>query len=82
MHEQRSPEPADDDLRIDSAILALMLSDRPPWLWSTAELAREIGDELATIDSLRRLHASGLVHRCGDFVFATRTALAFDALPL
>jgi hypothetical protein len=29
-----------------------------------------------------RLHTVGLVHRCGEFVWATRAALAADAIEL
>jgi hypothetical protein len=41
---------------------------------STAEVSRAIRDEIAAIDSLNRLIASGLAHRDGDFVFPTRAA--------
>lgn len=64
---------ADRDAATDEAILGLLVEDRG--LWSTGEMQRMIGDEIATADSLARLRRGGLVHRCGDFVFATRTAL-------
>lgn len=34
-----------------------------------------IGNEFATADSLARLRRVGLVNQCGDFVFASRSAL-------
>jgi hypothetical protein len=43
-------------------------------------VVREIGDRIAILDSLVRMHGAGLAHLCGDFVLATRAALRFDAL--
>ncbi len=69
-----------DERATDWAVLALLLDpdDRLPW--STDELAREIGDHPAVIDSLKRLHRAGLIHRCGDFAFPTRAARRFEEL--
>ena len=66
--------PAEDEERIDTAVLALLLGDhgRP---WSNDEVALEIGDPIAATDSLARLYGAGLVHRLGGFVFASRSAL-------
>ena len=35
----------------------------------------EIGDSVAAADSVRQHEASGLVHRCGEFAWATRAAM-------
>jgi predicted transcriptional regulator len=69
-----------DERATDWALLALLLDpdDRLPW--STDEIAREIGDHLAVTDALKRLHRSGLIHRCEDFAFPTRTARRFEEL--
>jgi hypothetical protein len=64
---------ADRDAATDEAIIGLLVEDRG--LWSTGEMQRVIGDEIAATDSLARLRRGGLVHQCGDFVFASRTAL-------
>lgn len=64
---------ADRDAAIDEAIIGLLVEDRG--IWSTGEVERMIGDQLAAADSLARLRRGGLVHQCGDFVFASRTAL-------
>jgi hypothetical protein len=74
VHDEPSPSPVEDEDRIDSAVLALLLDDhaRP---WSDDEVAREVGDAIAVADSLARLYGAGLVHRLGGFAFATRTAL-------
>jgi hypothetical protein len=74
MRDKSGLSAADEEERIDTAVLALLLDDhgRP---WSDDEVAREVGDPMATTDSLARLHGAGLIHRLGGFVFATRTAL-------
>ena len=55
----------------EQAVLALLLDEG---LWSTEEVAREIGDPLAATDALASLYGAGLVHRVEGFVFATRPA--------
>lgn len=70
MHDEPSPARADADA--DASVLDLLTA--APALWSTAELAREIGDPITAADAIARLHAVGLAHRLGDFVFATRAA--------
>jgi hypothetical protein len=62
------------------AVLTLLLDPRTPWLWSIEELARELGGELDADDAVASLHAAGLVHRCNEFVFATRAAARFSRL--
>ncbi len=70
------PNPA-----VAEAILGLLIDDQPT-LWSAGELERamrptstaDVGDALAT------LHADGLVHSNGEFVFASRAAHACRAL--
>jgi hypothetical protein len=64
---------ADRDATTDEAIIGLLVEDRG--IWSTGEVERMIGDEIAATDSLARLRRGGLLHQCGDFVFASRTAL-------
>ncbi len=46
------------------------------------EIARELGDHNRTVDGLARLYGSGLIHRMGEFVWATGAALAADAISL
>lgn len=64
---------ADRDAATDEAIIGLLVEDRG--IWSTGEVERMIGSQLAAADGLARLRRGGLVHQCGDFVFASRTAL-------
>lgn len=64
---------ADRDAATDEAIMGLLVEDRG--LWAIGEVERMIGNQLAVADGLARLRRGGLVHQCGDFVFASRTAL-------
>jgi hypothetical protein len=43
--------------------------------WSVRELEQEFGDRVAVGDGLEHLHHAGLVHRCGEFVWATRATM-------
>lgn len=72
MHPQRNPTLPEADDGLDHAVLTLLLDDAP--LWSDDEVAREVGDPVATADALGRLSRAGLVHRHDGFAFATRAA--------
>jgi predicted transcriptional regulator len=81
MHDQPSDRPAlEEDDRNDAAVLHLLLEPDLRAPLSIDELTRQIGDELAVVDALARLHGSGLIHRCDTFVFATEAARRFDQL--
>ena len=68
-----------EDRRTERAIVGLLLDRTAPQPWSAAELVLEIGGEPPiTLDSIDRLQRAGIVHRCGDFVFATRAARELD----
>ena len=78
MHDQ--PTPADQQDSTDSAILGLLFDSPTPW--ATAEVARELGDEVAATDGLAHLVGAGLVHRLDGFVWATRAAVRGQRLAL
>ncbi|MGA7704107.1 MAG: hypothetical protein WB998_04350 [Solirubrobacteraceae bacterium] len=65
--------------RTEGTILTLLLSDGQ-CVWSVEELVVEIGRRLDTTDAVAALNAAGLIHRCGEFVFATRAAIRFDGI--
>jgi hypothetical protein len=65
-------------------VLGLLVCDHPG-LWSLAELDRELksgGKQDAcgchVEDVVADLYAAGLIHRCGEFVSATRAAHAAE----
>jgi hypothetical protein len=67
---QAGSEPA----RSESAVMLMLLEMGHPWPWSMQEITRELGNELLAADAVVGLHAAGLVHRSGEFVFPTRSA--------
>ncbi len=79
MQDERNDTITDDGSPTEQTILMLLLGGRQS-VWSVDELVAEIGRRLDTIDTLDRLTAAGLVHRCGEFAFATRAAIRFDGI--
>ncbi len=86
MHRNPNPAPcagtAEDSF--DEALLGLLVHDHPG-LWSIGELCRSLTSSAQTAasgeietcdteDAIERLHAAGLIHRIGTYVFATRAA--------
>ncbi len=78
--------PGDHEDALDQAVLGLLI-DVHPGLWSLSELDRSLqpssqtpgGTEPSrhiTEDTIERLYAAGLIHRVGQFVFATHAARA------
>jgi hypothetical protein len=82
MQDESTQTVAEREDIVDKAILALVLTPEEQRPWSVHEVELEMGDKLDTIDSLARLRAAGLVHRCGEFVFASRAALIAERLLL
>jgi hypothetical protein len=68
MQDEISRMPADDEERAEKGILSLLLASDSQRPWSIAELERERGEHLGTVDAVASLHAAGLIHRCGEFV--------------
>jgi hypothetical protein len=67
----------------EAAILGLLLDFEAGSIWAVDEIVRQLSaPQLDVIDGLADLQAAGLVHRLGDFVFATRAASSFDRLEL
>jgi hypothetical protein len=61
------------DEELDNLVLGLVL-DPTSWIWSVDEIDRELDDQVEVQDAVARLAAAGLVHRLGEFVFASRSA--------
>ena len=68
-----NPTPGERENMLDGAILGTMIDSHEPRLWSTDEIAREVGEN--PTDSLNRLYGGGLLHRLEGFVWPTRAAL-------
>lgn len=78
--------PAEEDARIEAAILRWLLALHPVQI-TFGELLREVceePDDFAQRDAVERavrdLGIAGLVHRNGEFVIPSRAALRFDEL--
>jgi hypothetical protein len=77
MQDQPSRErisPQEEDNQVEDIVLRLMLDDDTPGLWSVGEIALALGDEIKAADAIIRLHAAGLIHRQGEFLWPTRPA--------
>jgi hypothetical protein len=73
----------EQDRQVEGAILGLLLSFDAGSIWSVEEVVRELSaSRIQVMDGLASLRAAGLLHRCGDFVFASRAAARFDRIEL
>ncbi len=82
MQQERSGTPSETAEQVERAILAMLLVEDEQRPWSVQEVELEIGDHIETADGLGALHRAGLIHRCGEFVFATRVAVRAQQLAL
>ena len=70
---------AEVERREDAVVLTVVASAYPALL-AVDEVAREVGDQLATTDALARLCGAGLVHELSGFVWLTRAAVRARAV--
>ena len=77
-----TPTPAQQDINADGNILLWLTQDDAQRPWSVDEIIREYGDHADATDALARLHGVGLIHRQGEFVWATRAALYADEISI
>jgi hypothetical protein len=82
MQDEISRMPQEEEERAQKGVLGLLLASDSQRPWSVAEVERELGPPIAIVDAVVSLHAAGLIHRCGEFVFASRAALRMDSLSL
>ncbi len=79
---ERSTDPTDVLPVSDESIFERLTRPNEQRPWSVGELVLELRDSIGVEDTLTRLHAVGLIHRCGEFVWATRAALAAEVMEL
>jgi hypothetical protein len=73
MHDQTIPEPGERMDLADQDLLTTLTDGDIHRPWSLDELARECGAEAG--ESVGRLARAGLIHRSGDYVWASRAAV-------
>jgi hypothetical protein len=82
MQDDPSMDPREVLRVADSGVYGLLIQPTQQRPWSVGELVLELGSRIDVEDALARLHGAGLVHRCGEFVWATRAALAAEKIEL
>jgi predicted transcriptional regulator len=61
--------------RAEREVLDLLLDPDAPGPWSVHEVGVALRSRVRAEDALSALHRAGLVHRCEEFVFASRPAM-------
>jgi hypothetical protein len=78
MHDQPNPSPGERMDRADQNLLATLTCEDSHRPWAVAELAAAMAADPG--EALARLSSDGLIHRCGQFVWATRAAVRASEL--
>ncbi|HEY7829185.1 MAG TPA: hypothetical protein VIC06_01315 [Solirubrobacteraceae bacterium] len=74
--------PAERDQYADGNILLWLTTGDIQRPWSVDEIIREYGDSADATDALSRLHGVGLIHRQGEFVWASRAAIRANEIAI
>lgn len=74
--------PAERDQYADGNILLWLTTGDTQRPWSVDEIIREYGDRADATDALSRLYGAGLIHRMGEYVWATRAAIHADEIAI
>jgi hypothetical protein len=82
MQDERTPGAIQEPDEVEQAVFMLLTAHDDQRPWSVREIELEIGDPVGVADSLAHLHSAGLIHRCGEFAWATRAALRADRLAM
>ena len=80
MPDEQPIPPADSEARAEWAVLNLLIDSDAQRPRSVEEIIRERGDRVEAIDAIDRLYGYGLIHRTGEFVFATQAAVRFSQI--
>jgi hypothetical protein len=76
--ETSTPKPDETLAAVESAIYMMLTVREQQRPCSLHEIQLEIGNPIRTEDALQR--GKGLVHRCGEFAWASRAALAVEGI--
>ncbi|HEY7831912.1 MAG TPA: hypothetical protein VIC06_15230 [Solirubrobacteraceae bacterium] len=77
-----NPTPAHREDNADGNILLWLTEGDAQRPWSVDEIIRELGNHNDATDALSRLYAVGLIHRLGEYVWATRAALRAEEIAI
>jgi len=80
MPDENTTPDSQPESHAENCILFWLLDSEQQRPWSVDEIIREYGDRTAATDALANLNGVGLIHRTGDFVFATRAAIRFNQI--
>lgn len=80
--EKPIPTPVEREQEADGVILAWLTDIDAQRPWSVDEIVREYGEPNNANDALSRLYGAGLIHRQGEYVWATRAALRAEAISM
>jgi predicted amino acid racemase len=72
--ESSRPSPAEQMDRVQNIVLHMLLRDDAPGPWTVVEVGTALGSQIEAQDALMGLHMAGLIHRHGQFVWATKSA--------
>jgi hypothetical protein len=73
--EATAPRPQTSQETVETGILDRLTDEHQQRPLAVDEIVRDYDSRITTEDALRSLQADGLIHRCGQFVFATRAAI-------
>lgn len=80
MQDESSRTQQAGDESVQQAVMSMLLDTAQQRPWAVAEIQCAIGDANKASDALANLRADGLIHRCGEFVFASRAAVRADEI--
>ena len=80
MPDEQPTLPAEEEAQAEWAVLNLLIDQDEQRPRSVEEVIRERGNRVDALDAIDRLHSVGLIHRTGEFLFATRAAIRFSQI--
>ena len=78
--EKTTRTPLEEFYNSQGTILNWLIDSDEQRPWSVEEIIREYGHRANATDALAYLHGAGLIHRMGEFVWATRAAIRAEEI--